>query len=252
MRIRITIVSAVLLTATVVLLWPSQEDRLTSEEELERLVEGLSDGQILYLRTANYTRPNPEIPANSPWASQENTRGEVWMAQDANGGPVLYTSITYNLKGDVVGYSRIEDDQQAFYNLATGAQMDSPLYDDESTFAGWVRAVWRAEARVVRDGYTFVETGAWRGQRISTYKTRRDPFSFESGTIIDLYEFVVDRPLLYRSARFEEDDEGNPNLESDHRILEYKLLPAETNVTEIAVTPCVETGEAFRAMSCLK
>ena len=35
----------VLLFSAVVLLWPSQEERLTSEEELERLVDGLPPGK---------------------------------------------------------------------------------------------------------------------------------------------------------------------------------------------------------------
>ena len=52
MRIGITVVAVVLLTATVVLLWPSQEDRLTSEEELQRLVDGITAGQVLYLKNA--------------------------------------------------------------------------------------------------------------------------------------------------------------------------------------------------------
>ena len=253
MRIGITVVAVVLLTAIVVLLWPSQEDRLTSEEELKRLVDGITAGQALHLRNANYSRPNPEIPADSPWASQEHTRGDVWMAQDENGDTVLYTSVYYNLDGEVVSYSRIEEDQRAFYNLATGAQMYMPLYDGDSTIAGWVRAVWQAAARNIREGYTLVDTGSWRGQETSTYETSRDAFSFESGTIIDLYEHVVDRPLLFRSARFEEDEEGNRTLESDHRILEYRLLPAETpDVPQVSVTPCVETREAMHAWSCLR
>ncbi len=251
MRVRITIVAVVLLTATVVLLWPSQEARLTSEEELKRLVDGITAGQVLYLRDADYRRPNPEIPADSPWASQEHRRGDVWMAQDENGDTILYTGISYNLEGEVVAYSRIEDDQRVFYNLATGAQMDAPLYDDDSTIAGWVRAVWRAAARNIREGYTFVDTGSWRGQKISTYETMRDPFSFESGTIIDLYEHVVDRPLLFRSARFEEDEEGNRTLESDHRILEYRLLPV-ADIPQIQVTPCVVDRESLLASTCLR
>ena len=255
MRVRTALPLAVivLLVSAVVLLWPSQEYRLTSEEELKRLVDGITAGQVLYLRNADYRRPNPEIPADSPWASQEHTRGDGWMAQDENGDTVLYTSITYNLEGEVVGYSRIEDDQIVFYNLATGAQMYTPLFDDDSIIAGWVRAVWRAAARNIREGYTLVDTGSWRGQKISTYETSRDSFSFESGTIIDLYEHVVDRPLLFRSARFEEDEEGNRTLESDHRILEYRLLPADTpDVPQVSVTPCVETREAMHAWSCLR
>ena len=243
----------VLLVSAVVLLWPSQEYRLTSEEELKRLVDGITAGQVLYLRDADYRRPNPEIPADSSWASQEHRRGEIWFAQDANGDTVLYTSIYYNLGGEVVSYSRIEDDQRVFYNLATGAQMYTPLFDDDVTIADWVRGVWQLKERNIREGYTLVETGSWRGQKISTYETSRDAFSFESGTIIDLYEHVVDRPLLFRSARLEEDEEGNRTLESDHRILEYRLLPAETpDVPQVSVTPCVETREAIYAFSCLR
>ena len=253
MRIGITVVAVVLLTAAVVLLWPSQEDRLTSEEELKRLVDGITAGQALHLRNANYSRPNPEIPADAPWASQEHTRGDVWMAQDENGDTVLYTSVYYNLDGEVVSYSRIEEDQRAFYDLATGAQMYMPLFDDDVTIADWVKGVWRAAVRNIREGYTLVDSGSWRGQETSTYETRRDPFTLGSPTIIDLHEHVADRPLLYRSARFEEDEEGNRTLESDHRILEYRLLPADTpDVPQVSVTPCVETREAIHAFSCLR
>ena len=173
------------------------------------------------------------------------------MAQDANGDTVLYTSITYNLEGEAVGYSRIEDDQSVFYNLATGAQMATSLLDDDVTIADWVKGVWRIKERNMREGYTFVEVGRWRGLATETYEDRREFFG--SPTLIYRHEHVVDRPLFFRSARFEEDEEGNRTLESDHRILEYRLLPADTpDVPQVSVTPCVETREAMHAFSCLR
>ena len=68
------------------------------------------DGQ-----TRRYRRTPP-----GPARSIRGVRSGLRRMQ--NGDTVLYTSITYNLEGEVVNYSRIEDGQEAHYDLIAVAQ----------------------------------------------------------------------------------------------------------------------------------
>ena len=248
MRVRITIVAVVLLTATVVLLWPSQEDRLTSEEELQRLVDGITAGQVLYLRSATYRRPDPtKIPPDSPFHIPESIRSESWYAQDADGEIILYTTISRALDGRLVEMSRIEDGQVTTYYLSTGAQLwhpQGPIIGDSVT--DFVKFVWPWP---IGEWHAQVEARDWQGRNAVAWEWRR--ITFAGPQYVDRYEYVLDRPILHRFALYEEDEAGERTLISDYRIVEYRLLPV-ANIPQIQVTPCVEDWESLRESTCLR
>ena len=248
MRIRITIVAVVLLTATVVLLWPSQEARLTSEEELKRLVDGITAGQVLYLRYEEYTQPIPGMTADDPFSHSESnahTRGEWWWAQDAERKPSIYTNIVRNLNGEVVRYSRIEDGQEAHYDLIAVAQITMPVRDS-LVGTDRVKRIWQKHEERIRE-HTFVGDGQWDGQAIKRYKEEL------RYNVYYLYEYVVDRPFLYHSFTYEENENGERTSLSDYRVVEYRLLPADTlDIPQVSVTPCVFTVESLLEMGCMR
>ena len=252
MRIGITVVAVVLLTATVVLLWPSQADSLTSEEELKRLVDGITAGQVLYLRSATYKRPDPtKIPPDSPFHIPESIRSESWYAQDGDGEIILYTTISRALDGRLVEMSRIEDGQVTTYYLSTGAQIwhpQGPIIGDSVT--DFVKFVWPWP---IGEWHAQVEARDWQGRNAVAWEWRR--ITFAGPQYVDRYEYVLDRPILHRFALYEEDEVGERTLISDYRIVEYRLLPV-ANIPQIQVTPCVEDWEPLReplrASTCLR
>ncbi len=238
----------VLLFAAVVLLWPSQEDRLTSEEELKRLVDGITDGQILYLRYEEYTQPIPGMTADDPFSHSESnahTRGEWWWAQDAERKPSIYTNIVRNLNGEVVRYSRIEDGQEAHYDLIAVAQITMPVRDS-LVGTDRVKGIWQKHEEHIRE-YTFVGDGQWDGQATKRYEEKL------RHNVYYLYEHVVDRPFLYHSFTYEENESGERTPLSDYRVVEYRLLPADTlDIPQVSVTPCVFTAESLLEMGCMR
>lgn len=248
MRGRITIVCVVLILAAVVLLWPSQEERLTADEELERLVAGITDGQTLYFRSVEYKRPDPDkIPLDSPLWTPETVRSEYWYAQDSNGEIILYTAITRALDGRIVGVHRLEDGQMVSYYLLTGAQVwfsQGPVIGD--SIPDWLRLVWPLK---VGDWYTEVEPAYWQGQPVAVWESRTATFT--GPQLVYVYEYVVDRPLLRRQAVYEEDETGERTLIDDYRVVEYRLLP-KAGIPEVQVTPCVEDMESLRASTCIR
>ena len=248
MRIRITIVAAVLLTATVVLLWPSQEDRLTSEEELQRLVDGITAEQILYLRSATYRRPDAaKIPSDSLLHLPESIWSESWYAQDADGEIILYTTISRDLDGRLVQMSRLEDGHVTTYYLSTGAQIwhsQGPVIGDSVT--DYVKLVWQWP---IGEYYTQAEAGDWQGQEAVAWEWKR--ITFTGPQYVDRYEYVMDRPILRRFAMYEEDEAGERMLIDDYQVVSYRLLPV-ANIPQIQVTPCVEDRESLFAGTCLR
>ncbi len=242
MRSRITIAVVFLLSAVVVLLWPSPEERLTSEEELQRLVDGITAGQVLYLRRADYRRSDPtKIPPDSPLFMPESMRSESWYAQDADGEIILYTSISRDSDGRLVQMTRLEDGKVATYYLSTGAQFwhpRGPVIGDSVT--DYVKFVWPWP---IGEYDTQVEAEGWQGQDAVAWEQRR--ITFTGPQYVDRYEYVLDRPILHRFATYEEDEEGKRTLIDDYRIVEYRLLPV-ASIPQIQVTPCVENYESLR------
>ncbi len=49
-------------------------------------------------------------------------------------------------------------------------------------------------------------------------------------TTVQRLEFPLDKPILYRMTQWEVDEAGKSTLTLDFRTVEYRLLPADTQV----------------------
>ena len=217
-------------------------------QEKQKILIGVSAGQVLYLKSIQYERKDPGIPGRA-WALPEHVLGEIWMAQDASGAPVIFTTVTRNTEGEVLSYSQLENGHRVSTWVATGDKTSIPM-GDEDTLASWVLNVWQTGPRLLDAGYAFVGTGRWYGQPTAIYEDKRavsinisnftaaqreamgissDQTSIKE-VFVDSNEHVVDRPLLYRSATWSKDEAGARTLIGDFRIVEYQLLPADTPI----------------------
>ena len=219
-----------------------------ADQEKQKILKGVSAGQVLYLMSIQYERKDPGIPGRA-WALPEHVLGEIWMAQDASGAPAIFTTVTRNTEGEVLSYSQLENGHRVGTWVATGDKTSITM-DDEATLASWVLNVWQTGTRLLDSGYAFVGTGRWYGQPTAIYEDTRTisinisnftaaqreamGVSSDQTTVkevfVDSYEHVVDRPLLYRSATWSTDEAGARTLTGDFRIVEYRLLPADTPI----------------------
>ena len=219
-----------------------------ADQEKQMILKGISAGQVLYLKSIQYERKDPGIPGRA-WALPEHVLGEIWMAQDASGAPAIFTTVTRNTEGEVLSYSQLENGHRVSTWVATGDKTSITM-DDEATLASWVLNVWQTGTRLLDSGYDFVGTGRWYGQPTAIYEdTRTISINISNFTaakreamgvspdqtsvkevFVDSYEHVVDRPLLYRSATWSKDEAGARTLTGDFRIVEYRLLPADTPI----------------------
>ena len=219
-----------------------------ADQEKQMILKGVSAGHVLYLKSIQYERKDPGIPGRA-WALPEHVLGEIWMAQDASGAPAIFTTVTRNAEGEVLSYSQLENGHRVGTWVAT-EDKTSITMDDEATLASWVLNVWQTGTRLLDTGYDFVGTGRWYGQPTAIYEdTRTISINISNFTaaqkeamgispdqtsvkevFVDSYEHVVDRPLLYRSATWSTDEAGARTLTGDFRIVEYRLLPADTPI----------------------
>ena len=139
-------------------------------QEKQKILKGISAGQVLYLRSIQYERKEPGIPGRA-WALPEHVLGEIWMAQDASGAPAIFTTVTRNTEGEVLSYSQLENGHRVSTWVATGDKTSIPM-GDEDTLASWVLNVWQTGPRLLDAGYAFVGTGRWYGQPTAIYEDK--------------------------------------------------------------------------------
>ena len=218
-----------------------------SEERL-RLLKGISDGHVLYLKSVRYDKRNP-ASLGMLWTPPEHTIEETWMAEGDDGAFTTYTTVTRDTDGEVVSHSRLVDGQSVATWAATGDTVTEPLSDEES-LSWWVVGLWNSAVSLADSGYELVGTGRWYGQptaiyeSVITYSINVGHFSASQKESMGLapdqksikqrivrgYEYMVDSPLLYRNAEWTTDEDGGRSLSGEFRIVEYRLLPADTEI----------------------
>ena len=217
-------------------------------EERLRILSGISEGQVLYLKTVQYDKRNP-ASLGLPWTPPEHTIEETWMAEDDDGAFTTYTTVMRDTDGEVVSHSRLEDGQRVATWAATGDRVTEPFGDEES-LSWWVVGLWQTAANLANSGYEPVGAGRWYGQPTAIYENETT-YSINVGhfsaslkesmglapdqksikqTVIRGYEFVVDSPLLYRNTEWTIGEDGGRKLSGDFRIVEYRLLPADARI----------------------
>ena len=226
---------------------------LTDEalKEKQRLLDGMAGGQILNLREEHYTKsrsqtlsPDPDSISSLP----EHIRAEMWMAADEDGQITTYTWVGRSLEGELLMHSTLENGHTVIRNLATGEQESLPARSD-LRIESWLEGKWSLSRRLSDMGFEFVGSGWVDGLRTAIFEQelehtadlnrpadQRDRLQIPSyqwrttRTVVQRLEIPLDRPILYRTTQWEMDETGERSLTLDFRAVEYRLLPADTQI----------------------
>ena len=259
-RLRFSI-GAVFLASVLCLLWslpapgadPVGLIGLTDKalEEKQRLLDGIAEGQVIYLRKEQYTRSRPQNVSPEPdsvWTLPQHILVESWIAADENGQIATYSTTGRSIEGELLIYSTIENGRTVFRNLATGKQESIPA-SREIKLESWLEGMWSSRRRLLGRGFEFVGTGWLNGMRTAILEEELERTTssnrpadqrermqipsyqwYTTRTTAQRLEFPLDKPILFRMTQWEMDEAGKRTLTHDFRTLEYKLLPADTQI----------------------
>ena len=230
---------------------------LTDEalKEKQRLLDGIAKGQILYYRGEQYVKSRPLTSGTVggfDWTLPEHIRSETWMAADENGQTTTYTHIGPSVEGEVLIHSTLENGHMVYRNLGTGEQTSLPV-SGEQRFEPWLEGRWSLSRRLSDRGFEFVGSGWVDGMRTAIFQEELEHTTssnrpsdqrermqvpsyrwYTTRTVVQRLEFPLDKPVLYRMTQWEMDEAGERTLTHDLRIVEYRLLPADTQIGPFA------------------
>ena len=141
-----------------------------AEREKQRLLDGIAEGQILYLRSETYKKHDPLLPENVAWVYPENRTAETWMASGAAGNMTIYTSVTRNLDGEALAYSQLENGQRVATWVATGERYETELGSDQDTLGPWVEGVFGMDSWLSNREFSRVGSGQLNGQQSAIFE----------------------------------------------------------------------------------
>ena len=199
----------------------------------DELIGSLTPGRIMYIRWEQFQEPRitfcgPDHP--------ERRIGESWWEVGADG---LFSgvSVVRGPDGQLLTYMEITSGEVEYTDVATGHRMyyGSPSPSAEG-HAGWIESIWDRPASIEEDGYLFKRRSELNGHASLVYEEmwvdERD-----GGEKIRGMEFVEEQPLLFRSSSYEVGEGGQRTLVSEHRFVEYRVLPEGSIVPTIEVPP---------------
>lgn len=204
---------------------------LTQEanQEKQSILQSIAAGQVLYMREEQYEKHKPSTDGH-PWRHPENIQVETWMAADSNGRLTTYSTAARSLDGDLLSYSMIENGNLVFRMVANGEELSVPLQTNH-TLPARLESIWRTGERLSGDSeYSSLGAGQWNGKQTAIFE---DEVTIPLPTPQDIVyrnEHVVDKPLLFSSSIWEKDADGTRTRTSERRIVEYQLLPADTQI----------------------
>ena len=216
-------------------------------QEMTRLVDGVDGGQILHIRKESRRQVDPSRQPG-PWRQPAYLESEIWMALDADGCLTTYSSVSRDSDGEVVSHSKIENGQNVLTWAATGDQITYPVTCAAGgEVSSWLNSLWSYTAN--DPSYTNIGSGRINGKEtgifekeVSTSVTAGEQFSQGqqqavtdslaglAPSVVYRLEFPADKPLLYKSSTYDKDAGGVRTLKEEHHILEYNLLPANTQI----------------------
>ncbi|MCH9037659.1 MAG: hypothetical protein IH860_10150, partial [Chloroflexi bacterium] len=202
----------------------------------------------LYLKFERYKKFDPSKISNpdAAFVGPEHRLVEVWMVPDANGNTSTQVSISRTLQGELLAISRWERGRMVSTWVPTGEEMVVET-GSGSSLRRWVEGIWNLAARQLDRGWSYMGQGELNGERSLIFEnqyTTTKAFSPEGleyiGTPVYLstvmqkmlhrMEFVEITPLIWRESRWELSEGGKMTLVEDRRVVEYRLLPADTQI----------------------
>ena len=248
--ILVVFMAALVMAAIVSRSDPASAAAIAQRAELEKqgILSAMTQGQILYFKAEEYKKVDPSIPAHLPWVHPERIVIEIWMAEDPAGVATVYSGTTRTTDGTLLAYSELRGDQDVSTWVATGDQYIRPYAYTPNQLSGWVRGMWALQSSLLAEGVSRSGSGTLDGQASAIFETEvktspnLTPAEMREMHIspdqlpapvthIIRQEFVEEKPLLLRSTMWERDGSGTKTLLSDYRVLQYKLLPAGTEIS---------------------
>ena len=219
-----------------------------AEQEKQAVLSAMAQGQILYFKAEEYKKPNPGIPAHLPWAHPERIVIEIWMAEDPTGAATVYSGTTRTTDGRLLSYSELRGNQDVSTWVATGEQIIQPYDYTPNQLSGWVKGMWGLENSLLSNGHGRIGSGALSGQTSAIFEREVETSpNFTPAEMREMHispdrlpalvthvnrqEFVEEKPMILRSRKWERDGSGTKTLLWDYQVLEYKLLPAGTEIS---------------------
>ena len=248
----ILIVSVVALAIAVVMFRsdPASAAVIAQRAELEKraILSAMTQGQILYFKSEEYKKVDSSIPAHLPWVHPERVIIEIWMSEDTNGVPTLYSGTTRTTDGTLLAHSELRGNQDVSTWVATGDQYIRPNDYTPNQLSGWVKGMWALQSSLLAEGVSRSGSGTLAGQASAIFEREVETSAnFTPAEMREMHispgqlpapvthiirqEFVEEKPLLLRSTMWERDGSGTKTLLSDYRVLEYQLLPAGTEIS---------------------
>ena len=206
------------------------QQRAAAQQDKQALVDGLAQGQILYIRSEDYrkVRLGPHY--------LQRVIDETWVVIGSDGATETSISTRRDLDGELIGHSELKDGVNTYSDLISGVYIDMPMGIGLG-YAEWVNGRWdvtsitnRMEAR----GFSFVRQGEL-GNQVSLIFEQSRPAEQGDEASVSRLEFVEYRPFLRRSARYEVDEQGQETLLREHAFLEYRLFPEGSTFPDIEV-----------------
>ena len=210
------------------------QQRAAAQQDKQALVEGLAQGQILYIRSEDYSkvRLGPLGQRDYP----QRVIDETWVVIGSDGATETSVGTMRDLDGDLIGYSELKDGVNTYSDLTSGVYFDMPMGIGLG-YAEWVKGrldVISITNRMEARGFSFVRQGEL-GNQVSLIFEQSYPAGQGDEASVSRLEFVEHRPFLMRSATYEVDEQGQETLLEEHAFLEYRLLPQGSTFPDIDV-----------------
>ena len=214
--------------------WGRTSPPTAAQQDKQALVDGLAQGQILYIRSEDYSkvRLGPLGQRDYP----QRVIDETWVVIGSDGVTETNVGTMRDVDGDLIGHSELKDGVNTYSDLTSGVYFDMPMGIGLG-YAEWVKGCWdvisitnRMEAR----GFSFVRQGEL-GNQVSLIFEQSYPAEQGDEASVSRLEYVEDRPFLMRSATYEVDEQGRETLREEHAFLEYRLLPQGSTFPDIDV-----------------
>ena len=143
----------------------------------------------------------------------------------------------------------IESGNIVYRMIANGEDLSTPLHIDH-TLTSRLEGIWQTGARLSGDTeYNRIGSGQFEGKQTAIFEdevaiTFASPFTAAEQSDLGIADEsapapnaivyrngrLIDQPLLFSSSMWEKDSEGNRTLDSERRIVEYRLLPADAQI----------------------
>ena len=199
-------------------------------DEKERLLNGIRDGQMLYITSSSYDPTLPETASGLAWVGPQHTTGEVWMAVDSNGAYTTLVSVARDLNGKAIATMELENGSLVSTWIDTGETLvvTVPL---DVCLGEWLEYVWTGPPELT-DSAVQKESGELDGKTTVIFEeteTLELPGE-DAQSLVHRSEFVVESPLLFQISTYELDTDGARTLTYTDRFVSYALLPADTQI----------------------